>query len=50
MFANRFDLEPYAVDGCIKGLPAVALVSYLINQSYNWYPVYLKIVVLVRRT
>jgi len=31
-------------------LPAVALVSYLIDRSHSWYSAYLKIFVLVQGT
>ena len=34
----------------VRYLPAVALVSYLIDRSHSWYPAYLKIFVLVQGT
>ena len=34
----------------VRYLPAVALVSYLIDRSHSWYSAYLKIFVLVQGT
>ena len=49
------DLTPAALPGglefpTVRYLPAVALVSYLIDRSHSWYSAYLKIFVLVQGT
>ena len=34
----------------VRYLPAVALVSYLVDRSHSWYPAYLQTFVLVQGT